>query len=102
SLVAVPRVRAQKPAPFRQLSHCSGPDACSLRCSSPWCWWGSVLSTSSQLMPPEAAEWVVAVFELHRCPDPAVAAMAVADTAAVVTAVAMAVATAAAVWASLS
>jgi hypothetical protein len=53
-------------------------------------------------MPLEAAEWVVAVFELHRCPDPAVAAMAVADTAAVVTAVAMAVVTAAAVWASLS
>ena len=50
-------------------------------------------------MPPGAAEWVVAVFELHRCPDPAVAGTAaVADTAAVV----MAVATAAAVWASLS
>jgi hypothetical protein len=49
-------------------------------------------------MPPGAAEWVVEVFELHLCPDPAVAAMAVAGTAAVV----MEVATAAAVWASLS
>jgi hypothetical protein len=49
-------------------------------------------------MPPEAAEWVVEVLELHRCPDPAVAAMAVAGTAAVD----MAVVTAAAVWASLS
>jgi hypothetical protein len=49
-------------------------------------------------MPPGAAEWVVEVFELHRCPDPAVAAMAVAGTAAVD----MAVVTAAAVWASLS
>jgi hypothetical protein len=49
-------------------------------------------------MPPGAAEWVVEVFELHRCPDQAVAAMAVAGTAEVV----MAVATEAAVSASLS
>jgi hypothetical protein len=54
-------------------------------------------------MPPGAAEWVVEVFELHPCPDQAVAAMAVAGTAAVAdtAAVVMAVATAAAVWASL-